>query len=148
MEDIVGEVEGKIEQYNRYAQQLRNEIIVVNRICSEIAKAVSEKFSININIDAFHNCVLDDTELTFEVYVPLQNFIQACKQDRNVMNLYNDEGGKTEQDLIECGISNDYWQDDMNIGDKNHSFWFRAEKVQQNFVICNCSLSGAFVTYD
>ena len=154
LDDIFQDVTIRAEQYERYAQQLQREIKVVGDLCTDIADAISTKFSVKIGTENFQNCSLDDNQLHFEVLIPINNFLSACKRDEKVMELYKDEGGQTEEELLQCGISNDYWTEDMftsdgaSVGDGQHRFWFNPRKVVNNMVICDVLLDGAFVNYD
>lgn len=153
LDNIFQEVSIKAEQYRRYAEQLESEIKVVGNICNDIADAVNTTFGMQISGNNFQNCDYSGDELLFDVFIPAQNFLSACKRNEEAMRYFQEEGGKSESDLIACGIDCDwelYTSDGTSLGDSYHNVRFTPEtfNTSNNVVVCNVSVDNAFITYD
>jgi len=156
-EDVISEVESKAQQYERYAQQLRYGIKNITSLVNEVAEEINNVFGTNINVQNFTNFSLDSDVFEFVTYIPVQNFIQGCKNNQSVMEdvKFQVEDGEypqvTDELILKTGLYGGW--DNMfyfNPEDKNNkvSFSPRLNQANPEMIECNIEILNAFSTWD
>ena len=152
IEKIFREYDSKVNEYERYAQQLRGEIETLGELFTDIADAINTTFSTRIQVKDFYNAEMwIDNELTCEVNIPITNFLTACKNNDEVVR-YLSEYPNTEEGIIECACDSDwelFTSDGRELNRDHHKFSFKPDRVAKNGVVpCTITITNAFITWD
>lgn len=152
LEEIFRDVNIKADQYRQYAEQLEYDLQKIETICNDIVDAINNTFGVSITTKDFRDCMLDDG-LYFTIYIPVQNFLNGCKNNYDIMRSFKTEKNQNEQTLLEYGL-NEEWgnnlftSDGAQVGDKWHKFSFLPRDVKSGMVECAVEISNAFKNYN
>ena len=152
LEEIFRDVNIRARQYRQYAEQLEEDLQKIESICNDVVDAVNNTFGLSISTKDFRDCMLDES-LYFNVYIPVQNFLNGCKNNYEIMKSFKYEENQDEQTLLEYGL-NEEWGNNLytsggaQIGDGWHKLRLYPRELKNNMVECAVEISNAFKNYD